>query len=267
MDRLKGKVAVVTGSTSGIGVGIARLFAAEGAKVVICGRREERGQDVAGRIQREGGEASYHFIDMASADSIAQLFADTNEKYGKIDILVNNAANVGLKDGRVDELTLEMWDAIFQSDLRGTFYATKCVIPYMRKNENGGSIINIGSVASCGGDLGNTAYGCAKAGVDMLTQYTALQYGKEKIRCNCIRPGLIVTTENEGRIPQILKDIFISNNMVDRYGCPEDIGHLCVYFASEESVYVTGQVVNADGGLCSHSPTVAQFRQMNSRSW
>lgn len=267
MDRLKGKVAVVTGSTSGIGVGIARLFAAEGAKVVICGRREERGQDVAGRIQREGGEASYHFIDMASADSIAQLFADTNEKYGKIDVLVNNAANVGLKDGRVDELTLEMWDAIFQSDLRGTFYATKCVIPYMQKNENGGSIINIGSVASCGGDLGNTAYGCAKAGVDMLTQYTALQYGKEKIRCNCIRPGLIVTTENEARIPQILKDIFISNNMVDRYGCPEDIGHLCVYFASEESGYVTGQVVNADGGLCSHSPTVAQFRQMNSRSW
>ena len=144
MDRLKDKVAIVTGSTSGIGIGIARLFAAEGAKVVICGRREAKGQAVVERITSEGGEASYHFMDITAIESVDQLFADTAEKYGKIDILVNNAANVGLKDGRVDELTLEMWDAVLQSDLRGTFYATKCVLPYLQKNENGGSIINIG---------------------------------------------------------------------------------------------------------------------------
>lgn len=154
MNRLKDKVAVVTGSTSGIGVGIASLFAAEGAKVVICGRREEKGQAVVDQIVKDGGEAYYHFMDITATDSIEKLFSDTAEKYGKIDILVNNAANVGLKDGRVDELTLEMWDDIFQSDVRGTFYATKCVLPYMQKNENGGSIINIGSMASCGGDLG-----------------------------------------------------------------------------------------------------------------
>ena len=266
MNRLQGKVAIVTGSTSGIGIGIAKLYAAEGAKVVICGRRAEKGQAVVDEIVKAGGEASYHYMDITDTASIESLMKDTVEKYGKIDILVNNAANVALKDGRVDELTVEMWDAIFQSDMRGTFYTTKCALPYLAQN-GGGSIVNIGSMASCAGDLGSTAYACAKAGVDMLTQYTALQYGKEKIRCNCIRPGLIVTTENEARIPQILKDIFINNNMVDRYGCPEDIGHLCVYFASEESGYVTGQVVNADGGLCSHSPTVAQFRQMNSRSW
>ena len=176
MDRLKGKVAIVTGSTSGIGIGIARLYAAEGAKVVICGRREEKGQAVVDSIVKEGGEAYYHFMDITVTESIDKLFADTAEKYGKIDILVNNAANVGLKDGRVDELTLEMWDEIFKSDVRGTFYATKCVLPYMEKNEAGGSIINIGSMASCGGDLGSTAYACAKAGVDMLTQSTALQY-------------------------------------------------------------------------------------------
>ena len=151
MDRLKGKVAVVTGSTSGIGIGIARLFAAEGAKVVICGRRESKGQAVVDRIREEGGEASYHFMDITATESIEALFADTFEKYGKIDILVNNAANVGLKDGRVDEITLEMWDAVFNSDMRGTFYATKCVIPYMQKSEAGGSIINIGSMASCSG--------------------------------------------------------------------------------------------------------------------
>ncbi|MGN0438863.1 MAG: SDR family NAD(P)-dependent oxidoreductase [Lachnospiraceae bacterium] len=266
MDRLKDKVAIVTGSTSGIGVGIASLFAAEGAKVVICGRREEKGQAVVDSIKEQGGEAWYHFMDMTVIESIDQLFADTVEKFGKIDILVNNAANVGLKDGRVDELTLEMWDAIFQSDLRGTFYATQKVLPYMQKNE-GGSIINIGSMASCGGDLSSTAYACAKAGVDMLTQSVALQYGKQNIRCNCVRPGLIVTPQNEAYVPQALKDIFLSNIMVNRYGCPEDIGHMCVYFASDESAYVSGQIINVDGGMNSHVPTVAQFREMNSRTW
>ncbi|MGN0477430.1 MAG: SDR family NAD(P)-dependent oxidoreductase [Ruminococcus sp.] len=267
MERLKDKVAIVTGSTSGIGIGIARLFASEGAKVVICGRREAKGQAVVDRIKEEGGEASYHFMDITATESIEQLISDTAEKYGKIDILVNNAANVALKDGRVDELTLEMWDGIFQSDLRGTFYATKCVLPYLAKNEKGGSIINIGSMASCSGDIGSTAYACAKAGVDLLTQSTALQYGKQNIRCNCVRPGLIVTPENEAHVPQPVKDIFTSNIMVNRYGCPEDIGHMCVYLASDESEYVTGQIVNVDGGLNSHVPTVAQFRAMNSRTW
>ena len=267
MSRLDGKVAVVTGSTSGIGIGIARLYATEGAKVVICGRREEKGQAVVDTIIKDGGEATYHFMDITAPESIEKLFADTADKYGRIDVLVNNAANVALKDGRVDELTLEMWDNIFQSDMRGTFYSTKCVIEYMKKNENGGSIINIGSMASCGGDLGSTAYACAKAGVDMLTKSTALQYGKQNIRCNCIRPGLIVTPQNEAHVPQALKDIFLSNIMVNRYGCPEDIGHLCVYLASDESNYVTGQIMNVDGGLNSHVTTVAQFRELNSRTW
>ena len=267
MNRLKGKVAVVTGSTSGIGIGIARLFAAEGAKVVVCGRRQEKGQAVVDRILKDGGEAYYHYMDITAPDSIEKLFADTVEKYGKIDVLVNNAANVALKDGRVDELTLEMWDNIFQSDMRGTFYATKTVLPYLQKNENGGSIINIGSMASCSGDLSSTAYACAKAGVDKLTQYTALQYGKQNIRCNCVRPGLIVTPENDAHVPKTLKDIFTSNIMVNRYGCPEDIGYMCVYLASDESAYVTGQIINVDGGLNSHVPTAAQFRQLNSRTW
>ena len=267
MGRLQDKVAIITGSTSGIGVGIAKLYAAEGAKVVICGRRAEKGQAIVDEIIAAGGEGSFHAMDITDTASIEALIADTYEKYGRIDVLVNNAANVALKDGRVDELTVDMWDAIFNSDLRGTFWATKTVLPYLAKNEKGGSIVNIGSMASCGGDLGSTAYACAKAGVDMLTKYTAQQYGKQNIRVNCIRPGLIVTPDNEAKVPQALKDIFLGSIMVNRWGCPADIGHLAVYFGSDESEYVTGQIINVDGGMNSHAPTVAQFRAMGSRTW
>lgn len=266
MNRLKDKVAIVTGSTSGIGIGIARLYAAEGAKVVICGRRKEKGEVVVEQIRSAGGEATYHFLDLTDFATIEKLIDDTAESYGKIDILVNNAANVGLPDGRVDELTLEMWDAVFNSDLRGAFYAIKCVLPHMKKN-GGGSIVNIGSMASCGGDLGATAYSCAKAGVDMLTSSVALQYGKENIRCNCVRPGLIVTPQNEAVVSEQLRQIFLSNIEVNRYGCPEDIGHACVFFGSDESAFVTGQIINVDGGMNSHAPTVAQFRAAGSRTW
>ncbi|MDD6232413.1 MAG: SDR family NAD(P)-dependent oxidoreductase [Frisingicoccus sp.] len=267
MDRLKGKVAIVTGSTSGIGIGIARLFAAEGAKVVICGRREAKGQEVVDSIVAEGGEASYHFMDITDVSSTDKLIADTYEKYGKIDILVNNAANVALKDGRVDELTLEEFDAVVTTDLGGTFNMIKEVLPVLMKNEKGGNIINIGSMASAGGDLGTIAYACAKAGVDKLTEYVACMYGPSGIRCNCVRPGLIVTPQNESRIPEVLKDIFLSNILGKRYGNPEDIGHLCVYLASDEAEYMNGQVLTCDGGLNSHTPTVAQFRQLSGRTW
>ena len=166
----------------------------------------------------------------------------------------------------MDQLTIEMWDAIFNSDMRGTFYATKCVLPYMIEN-GGGSIINIGSMASIAGDLGSTAYACAKAGVDMLTKDVALQYGKQNIRCNCIRPGLIVTPENDAHVPAFVKEIFLSNIEVNRYGCPEDIGAMAVFFASDESAYVTGQIINVDGGMNSHVPTVSEMKQIGKKTW
>ncbi len=269
MDRLKDKVAIVTGSTSGIGLGIARAYAAEGAKVVVSGyqvNKRRRGL-VVSEVSKKGGEAFFCPIDLDEPSSIENLIGDTVEKYGKIDILVNNAANVLLADGRVDELTLEMWDAIFQSDLRGTFYVIKCALPHMLKNADGGSIINIGSMATGGGDLGSTAYACAKAGVDMLTQSVALQYGKQNIRCNCVRPGMIITRQNERYIEQESKDIFLDNIMVNRLGRPGDIANACVYLGSDESAYVTGQIISVDGGLNAHIPTVAQFRARESRTW
>ncbi|MDD7430729.1 MAG: SDR family oxidoreductase, partial [Coriobacteriaceae bacterium] len=165
----------------------------------------------------------------------------------------------------IDELTVDMWDAIFQSDLRGTFYACKVALPELAKTN--GNIVNIGSMASCGGDLGSTAYACAKAGVDMLTKMIALQYGKQNIRCNCVRPGLIVTPQNESKVPDALKQIFLDNIEITRYGSPEDIAGMVTYLASDEASYVTGQIMTCDGGMNAHVPTVAQFRAMASRTW
>lgn len=266
MDRLKDKVAIITGSTGGIGLRTAELFASEGAKVVVTGRRVAVGEEVAKKIRENGGEAIYHPLDIGIRESIETLFADTEKTYGKIDVLVNNAANLRLADGRVDEITDEMWDDVVDNDLKGPFWSCRAVLPYMRK-QNGGSIVNIGSMASVAGDLGATAYACAKAGVELLTESLALQYGKENIRCNCIRPGLIVHEQNESRIPQTLKDIFLDNIMVNRYGCPDDIAYLCLYLASDESSFVTGQIMTVDGGLNAHVTTVAQFRNAGSRTW
>ncbi len=267
MDRLKDKVVIVTGSTSGIGIGIAKLCAAEAAQVVITGRNVERGQKVVNEIEASGGKAWFHAFDLTSTESMHALIADTAEKFGRIDALVNNAAGMGLKDGRVDELTLEEFNAVVTTDLGGTFNMIKEALPYMLQNEKGGSIVNIGSMASAGGDLGTIAYACAKSGVDKLTEYVACMYGPKNIRCNCVRPGLIVTPQNEGRIPDALKSIFLSNILGTRYGCPEDIGHLCVYLVSDEAAYMNGQVLTCDGGLNSHTPTVAQFRAMAGRTW
>lgn len=266
MNRLKDKVAIVTGSTSGIGKGIAKMFAAEGARVVVCGRREERGAAIVDEIKAAGGEAMYHFLDVTKPETVDALLADTEATWGKVDVMVNNAAGMALKDGRVDAISLEDWDAVFASDIRSTFYCTKIALPYLKRNDKA-SIINIGSMAACSGDLGSTAYACAKAGVDMLTKYTALQYGKEGIRCNCVRPGLIITEENADKVPDMLKDIFLDNIEVTRYGSPDDIAAMCVYLASDESEYFTGQVVTVDGGLNAHVPTVAQFRALASRTW
>ena len=264
--RLAGKVALGTGSTSGIGVGIAKIFAKEGAKVVVTGRREEKGQIVVDAITKDGGEASYIYSDVSKPETIKELIQGVVDKYGKLDVLVNNAANVGLPDGTIEELTVEMWDAIMESDLRSAFVATKLAIPHMRNNGKG-SIINIGSMGSYAGDLGSSAYASAKAGVNLLTQSTAVQYGKENIRCNCIRPGLIVTPENKAYLAEEFIDIFMNNILVNRYGAPEDIGYLALFLASDESEYVTGQIMNVDGGSNAHATTAAQFQEQSSRTW
>ena len=262
---LKGRTAIVTGGGQGLGKSMAIGLAQAGADIVIAARRIETALATQKEIEALGVKCTVIKGDMRVEEDVIRMVNQVVEEYGKIDILINNASNVGLPDGRVDEVTLEMWDNIFQTDLRGTFFMIKTLLPYIQ--EHGGSIVNIGSMASCGGDLGATAYASAKAGVDMLTKSVALQYGKQGIRCNCVRPGLIVTPQNDAYVPQALKDIFLNNICVTRYGKPADIANLCVYLASDESEFVTGQIMTVDGGMNSHVATVGEFKKLGGRTW
>ena len=259
--NLTDKVAIVTGSTSGIGIGIARVLARQGAHVVVTGRRAERGEAVGGEIADEGGSASFHKLDIMEEQSIIALIEDTVEEYGRLDILVNNAASVDAQDGNITDVTIEDWDKMLESDLRSVFLTCKYGIPHMVKH-GGGSIINIGSTAGVNGNDGWSAYGPAKAGVANLTKNVAYQYGKQNVRCNCIHPGLIVTPQNDANVPQVFRDIYLDEIDVMRYGCPEDIGYAALFFASDEAGFVTGQELCVDGGMMSHAPTYGPLRKL-----
>ena len=262
---LSGKVAIVTGSTSGIGIGVARVLAANGAHVVVCGRREERGQEVVNEISQAGGEASFHRFDFKDEEAIRALISDTVRDYGHVDIVVNNAASVDAMDGNVADLTAEQWDYMLASDLKSVFLVSKYAILQMQK-QNGGSIINIGSTAGMAGNLGWSAYGPAKAAVVNLTKNIAYQYGKDNIRCNCIQPGLIVTPQNEANVPDWFRNIYLDEIEVNRYGCPDDIGYAALFFASDEAAFVTSQTITVDGGMMFHAPFNTPLRKMAAAS-
>lgn len=262
---LTGKTAVVTGSTSGIGVGVAHVLAAQGARVVVTGRREQRGEKVVAEIAAEGGGAVFHRLDIMDEGSVAALVEDVVAQFGAIDVLINNAASTSAKDGNVADISAEDWDHMLASDLRSVFLMCKHVIPHMRES-GGGSIVNIGSSAGVSGNDGWSAYGPAKAGVSNLTKNIAYQYGKDNIRCNCIHPGLIVTPENDALMPQVFKDIYLHEIDVNRYGCPEDIGYAALFFASDESAFVTATDLLVDGGMMSHGTVYGALRTLAAQS-
>ena len=262
---LTGKIAIVTGSTSGIGIGVARVLAANGAHVVVTGRRENRGMEVVNEITSKGGKASFHRFDILDEESIRALIADTARDYGKVDIVVNNAASVDAQDGNVADLTAENWDYMLASDLKSVFLVSKYAILQMQK-QKGGSIINIGSTAGIAGNLGWSAYGPAKAGVVNLTKNIAYQYGKDNIRCNCIQPGLIVTPQNDKNVPEFFRNIYLDEIEVNRYGCPDDIGYAALYFASDEAGFVTSQTITVDGGMMFHAPINTPLKKLSQKT-
>ncbi len=243
--KLQGKVAIVTGSTSGMGRATALLFAREGAKVVVTGRNEERAKAVVDQIKKEGGEGMYLLVDTARPEDVKILVDKTLEVYGTIDILYNNAGALSLTP--LQDVSLEEWNRVFNINVTSALYATQLVAPIM-KAKGKGVILNTASVASFAGHHGFAAYIASKHAMAGLTKSMAWELGPE-IRVNAIAPGLINTAmvESCGGVKALSG--MIEGCPLKRHGNPEDIASVALFLVSDESSFLNGQIIKVDGGI------------------
>jgi NAD(P)-dependent dehydrogenase (short-subunit alcohol dehydrogenase family) len=260
--RLKDKVAIVVGSGSGMGKATAELFAKEGARVVVTAHiNVEGGEAVAARLREEGGDATFVQVDVADSGSVQGLVGASLERYGRIDVLFNNAAPMRLlqeHDRPVAELPEEVWDRMIDVVLKGTYLCSKYVIPQMIE-QGGGSIINNGSVDALVAAVGYDAYTAAKGGVVSLTRSMAGGYARHGIRVNCISPGVVATEVAEDVLgdPQVRQQVEALHML--GIGSSEDVAYLAVYLASDESRWMTGSNLVLDGGYTALKTSVLNF--------
>ncbi|MDP6648238.1 MAG: beta-ketoacyl-ACP reductase [Candidatus Woesearchaeota archaeon] len=241
---LKNKIALITGASRGIGKAIAMEFAKNNANVIInYYYNKEEAEDVVQKVKNHGVEAMAVKADVANFDEVKQMADTIQKKFGHVDILVNNAGVV--KDRTLKNMSLDEWHAVINTNLNGVFYVTKLILPLMGE---GGRILNISSIVGQYGNFGQCNYAAAKAGIIGFTKSLAKELGKKKITVNAIAPGFVKTS--------ITKDIpFFKKKMVNymtplkEQAEPEDIANVAVFLASERSRYMTGSVVNVDGGL------------------
>jgi cyclopentanol dehydrogenase len=247
MARLDGKVALISGGARGQGATEARMFAQEGARVVFGDILDEEGKRVEAQIRELGGEATYVHLDVTrEADWQAAVETAVN-RYGKLDVLVNNAG-ILIRKG-IEETTVEDWDRIMAVNAKGVFLGTKSAIPAMRQ-AGGGSIINISSTAGLVSSLsGSASYTATKGAVRLFTKATAIQYAKEGIRCNSVHPGPIETDMIQDTLndPARMEER-MSRLPLGRVGKPEEVAYGVLYLASDESSFVTGAELVIDGG-------------------
>lgn len=259
MGRVEEKVALVTGAASGIGLASAQLLAKEGAKVVLADFNIEGAEKEAKALKDQGYEASAVFLNAGEQESIKEAIEFTVNTYGTITVLYNNVGVTNLrKDLDVVNMDLDEWDRLMNINLKSVLLGARYAIPYMQK-AGGGSIINTTSMAAFASDSVRSGYGASKAGVAQLTKYIATQYGKDNIRCNAIAPGLILTPAAKNNLPQVMLDIFTKYNALPYNGEADDIGYAVIYLASDESKFMTGQVLQIEGGHYIGNPTIADL--------
>ncbi len=244
--RLEGKVALISGGARGMGAAEARLFASEGAKVVLGDVLEAEGQQVEAEIAEAGGEAVFVQLDVTSEADWQRAVDAALERFGGLHILVNNA---GIWDGgNVEAQTVEGWDRTMDINAKGVFLGTKAAIPAMRESGSG-SIVNISSTAGITGSAGSTAYNASKGAVRILTKSTAVQYAAEGIRCNSVHPGPIDTQMIREAFPDDdVRNARISVLPMGRMGEMDDVAKGVLFLASDEASYMTGSELVIDGG-------------------
>ena len=245
--RLEGKVAMITGAARGQGAAEARLFAQEGAKVIVADVSDPEGIAVAAEIAEAGGDAIYVHLDVTDESEWEAAVQSAITSFGKLDILVNNA---GIwRRGHVMETSSEQWDDIMDVNAKGVFLGTKAAIPEMRK-AGGGSIVNISSTAGLVGSKTSSAYSASKGAVRIFSKSTAIQYASEGIRANSIHPGPIDTDMGDQVWPDpTSREASISRTALSRIGTAQDIAYGALYLASDESSFVTGSELVIDGGV------------------
>jgi len=250
--RLKDKVAVITGAGRGIGRAAADLFAQEGASVVLVDVCENLGAEAQRTIEGNGGKAIFIHADVARTEDIQGLFATTMEVYGALHVLYNNAAIfAGKDDGPVTTVTEEVWDRVLGVNLRGLFLCCKYGVPLIIES-GGGSVITTSSSAGVLGIPGCDAYTATKGATIALTRSMAVEFGPQGVRVNCIAPAGVDTEmlrESSLDSEDFDEDYFLQRTPFRRYGTPSEIARLALFLASDDSSYLNGAIVRADGGI------------------
>lgn len=248
--KLKDKVAIITGSSKGIGEGIARIFHKEGAKVVITGRDATTGLKIASELGAKEGKAIFIKIDVRNSQGIQDMINKTIETFGKIDILVNNVG-YHISKNAVDT-TEEEWDLIQETNLKSTFLCSKYTIPHLKKTK--GSIINISSMVGQVGQPNAAAYSSTKGGQIAMSKNMAIDFAPDGVRVNVICPGWIQTPLvedwfNQQSNPDASRQYIYDQHPLGRIGTIEECGYLAAFLASEEAAFITGAVIDIDGGV------------------
>lgn len=245
--RLKGKIAIVTGASKGIGRGIARVFASEGARVLVADVDEEWGRKTINKIKEADGDASYMKVDVSKKEDVELMARTALERYGRIDILCNNAG-IFTNMARIEEMTLEDWDKILNVNLRGTFLTVRACVPQMIRQKYGRILVTSSTTGNRTAIIGLSHYAASKGGINGFIRNVALELAEHNITVNGVEPGNILT---EGMMEVVGEEYVRMNEAVipmGRLGEPEDIGYAMTFLASDEAKYITGQTIIVDGG-------------------